>query len=412
MNTDNAHILERQKRGHDIFQRYTIKADGDFFRVPSSKRGHYKVSLKNQTCDCKDFIIRKIKCKHIWASELHYAKNNRKRLPIPAEAKQPPKRKTYPQANWSAYNQSQVREKSEFLYLLHELTKGIETPIQKTGRTRHNFGDLLFALCYKVYSRFSSRRFMCDLQTALADNYIERLPSYNSLIDAFNLPELTPLLHDLIEASSLPLASIEKDFCVDSTAFATSRFYRWYHAKYKDKRLIDKRDWVKAHVISGAATHVVTGIEVTGRYTADANYLPSLVDKTAVNFSMQEVSADKAYSSEANLEAVLRHGATPYIAFKKNATAGAYHYVGETWKNCFHFYAMNQEKFLENYSKRSNIETVFMMVKTKFGDSVRSKTETALVNESLAKFVCHNICCLITSMHELGLKPKFWDKLK
>ncbi|MGC2237087.1 MAG: hypothetical protein WA584_13050 [Pyrinomonadaceae bacterium] len=52
------------------------------------------------------------------------------------------------------------------------------------------------------------------------------------------------------------------------------------------------------------------------------------------------------------------------------------------------------------------------MIKAKFGDSLRSKTETALINETLAKVVCHNICVLITSMHELGLKPKFRENLK
>jgi hypothetical protein len=39
---------------------------------------------------------------------------------------------------------------------------------------------------------------------------------------------------------------------------------------------------------------------------------------------------------------------------------------------------------------------------------LRSKTRTAQINEALCKVLCHNICCLIQSMVELGLKPKFW----
>jgi hypothetical protein len=39
------------------------------------------------------------------------------------------------------------------------------------------------------------------------------------------------------------------------------------------------------------------------------------------------------------------------------------------------------------------------MVKAKFGDSVRSKTDTAMRNEVLAKILCHNICCLISAMY-------------
>lgn len=48
------------------------------------------------------------------------------------------------------------------------------------------------------------------------------------------------------------------------------------------------------------------------------------------------------------------------------------------------------------------------MIKAKFGDSLRSKTETAQINEALCKVLCHNLCCLIQSMFELNIKPEFW----
>jgi len=49
------------------------------------------------------------------------------------------------------------------------------------------------------------------------------------------------------------------------------------------------------------------------------------------------------------------------------------------------------------------------MVKAKFGDSLRSKTEVAMKNEVLAKLVCHNICCLIQAMYELQIdEAQFW----
>jgi hypothetical protein len=45
------------------------------------------------------------------------------------------------------------------------------------------------------------------------------------------------------------------------------------------------------------------------------------------------------------------------------------------------------------------------MVKRKFGDSLQSKT--AQVNESLAKLLCHNLCCLISTWYELNIAPTF-----
>jgi len=47
------------------------------------------------------------------------------------------------------------------------------------------------------------------------------------------------------------------------------------------------------------------------------------------------------------------------------------------------------------------------MIKSKFGDYVRSKEWTAQVNEVLLKVLCHNICVVIQEMYELGISPQF-----
>jgi hypothetical protein len=49
------------------------------------------------------------------------------------------------------------------------------------------------------------------------------------------------------------------------------------------------------------------------------------------------------------------------------------------------------------------------MMKSKFGDSLRSKTDTAMVNETLCKVLCHNLVVLIHEMYELGIDPVFWQ---
>ena len=75
----------------------------------------------------------------------------------------------------------------------------------------------------------------------------------------------------------------------------------------------------------------------------------------------------------------------------------------------FHYFKFNEQEFMGHYHKRSNVESTFSMVKAKFRDHVRSKTDTGMINEVLAKFVCHNICCLIHALFELGIESKFWE---
>ena len=63
-----------------------------------------------------------------------------------------------------------------------------------------------------------------------------------------------------------------------------------------------------------------------------------------------------------------------------------------------------------HYHKRSNVESTFSMIKRKFGDSLRRKTDTAQVNETLAKVLCHNLVVLIHEMYELGIEPTFFQQ--
>jgi len=77
------------------------------------------------------------------------------------------------------------------------------------------------------------------------------------------------------------------------------------------------------------------------------------------------------------------------------------------WKKMYHYFMMNNEEYLEHYHLRSNCESTVNMIKSKFSDKVRSKKWTAQVNEILCKVICHNICCVIMEMNELGIKSNF-----
>lgn len=115
------------------------------------------------------------------------------------------------------------------------------------------------------------------------------------------------------------------------------------------------------------------------------------------------MTADKAYSTRRNLELVGSAGATPYIPFKSNARATKD--GSEAWERLFYYYQFRRAEFLEYYHRRSNVESTFNMIKAKFGAAVRSKSDVAQINELLCKVLCHNICCIIQSMHELGIEP-------
>ena len=77
------------------------------------------------------------------------------------------------------------------------------------------------------------------------------------------------------------------------------------------------------------------------------------------------------------------------------------------WTEMYHYFMYTREEFLTHYHKRSNVETAFSMIKTKFGDAVRSKSDIGQLNEVLCKELCHNLCVIMQAIHELGIEPIF-----
>jgi transposase len=373
--------------------------------VPSqSGSGKYRVekTLFGFTCTCEDYQLRSKDCKHIIAARLVLERDGAGKAP-PLDTSAVPKRPTYAQ-NWPAYNLAQTEEKHRLQVLLHDLCQGVpDLPPAKTGRKPHRARDAVFAMALKVYSTFSERRFSCDLQDAHAAGYLTRPVPGMKLHSFFDNAALTPILYDLIVRSSRPLAAVETSFAVDSSGFSVSRFIRWHDEKYGTSR--SGRDWVKAHIICGTTTNVVTAVRIEGRDAADCPQFKPLLEKTAEGFRVGEVSADKAYLSVENVEAVVAVGGEAFIAPKSNTTGGA----GGLFGKMVGYYQFRRDEFLQHYHKRSNVESTFSMVKAKFRDHVRSKTDAAMRNEVLCKILCHNLCCLIQSQCELGIEPVFWQ---
>lgn len=315
-------------------------------------------------------------------------------------------RVTYAQ-NWPAYNDAQVHEKERFQVLLRDLCSGVPTvPHKGAGRPRMPLSDVVFGNAMKVYTTQSGRRASTDIRGCAAAGMMTKAAHYNTLFKYMEDPELTPVLSTLIEQAAMPLRGVESCFAVDSTGFANSTYVRWFDEKYGQERSL--KTWVKAHVMCGVKTHVVTSAIVTPMNGADCPQFKTLVENTSRNFKIVEVSADKAYLSRENVAAVDALGAAPYIPFKIGTGEGveirgmpAKHQ--KLWARLYHGFQYDRDRFLAHYHKRSNVESVFSMIKAKFGSAVRSTSPIAQLNEALVKVLCHNVVVLVGAVAELGL---------
>ena len=394
--------MNREERGKLLCETRNVKKTPRGWRVQSQTNHSIDYTIQYRKdepkCTCPDCEIAKKKCKHIYAVEFYIKKQ------IDEEGKITTTKGikvTYGQ-KWSAYDKSQTNEKLTFMKLLNDLCSYAEQPTYEFGRPKLPVQDLLFSSVMKVYTTFSLRRFMSDIKIAKDYELIDYVPCFSSVGHFMQREDITPILKNLIKLSSLPLKEIETDVTIDSSGFSTSRFGRWFDHKYgKD---VIYRIWIKAHVLSGVKTNIILNCEVTEGRGADCPQLAPLLKGVEKRFDIKEVSCDRAYSSKENLEFIGDMGAIPYIPFKSNVAGKTGNHI---WKKMYHYYLYKHDEFLEHYHKRSNAETVFHMIKTKFKDNLRSKTTTAMVNELLLKVLCHNICVIIQETNELGITSEF-----
>ena len=396
----------RKLRGALIAGVAKIRKNKLGYSVPSaSGNGSYVVSVDDGGfCTCPDFELRKAPCKHVYSVEYLIRREEHSDGTIQETRAV---RVTYKQ-DWPKYNAAQENEGDHFLVLLRELCDTVEQPEYNFGRPRLPLSDAIFGMAVKVYSTMSGRRAMSDIRSAEAKGLLDNAPSVASCWRYMEKEELTPVLEELIQRSASPLASLESHFSADSSGFASKTYVRWFDKKWGKE--VKEAKWVKAHIMSGALTNIITAARVTEEASNDSPHLIPFLNTTAANFNVEEVSGDKAYLSKRNLRAIEGAGATALIPFKTNSVPFTpKHKRDRVWERAFYFFNLHREEFLNRYHQRSNVESTFGAIKAKLGASLRSKTPTAMVNETLCKILAHNITVLIAAMYEFGISPEFFD---
>jgi len=400
----------REERGRQLASTAQIRRVGRRWAVPSqtSASERYLVDVEGATCTCPDYELhgqsRQRQCKHqhavlfwiAWGRDVGEDGSVTETVTL--------KRKTYPRP-WRQVNAAAVHEREYVERLLAALCAGIPQPARKPGPGRKPLpiADLVFACVLKVFLAMSNRRAQSDLRESAARGNVRTVGHFNAISDFLAEPSSTEILTSLVEQSAAPLCMIENgQYAIDSTGFSTVTYDRWFDQKHG--KLNARHEWVKLHVMVGTVTKAITSARVTSE--GDCPQLPALFERTRAHHDVREVSADKAYSSVDNHNVLETFGVEVFIPFKVNAVVNP---RAPVWSRHLVEFQLHQERFLEHYHRRSNVETVFAMMKARFGASVASRLPTARANETLARCIAHNLVCVTRSIFIAGLAPVFWQ---
>ena len=316
---------------------------------------------------------------------------------------QTPKKPTY-QRDWKAYNQGQYNEYTYFNAYVSSLAATVEEPPRekKAGRKPIPFRDLLTCAIILSYRGLSGRRAQGVIQELYDNGYIDTAPSPTVIWRFMDYENLSEILRVLIQISATPAIAAETRLAIDASGFRTTSYSDWFGEKHGYEKV---NEWIKLHAIVGVETNVIANAYVTDGHTHDNKMFKPLVEEVVQQFTVTEVSADKGYLARDNFNLCKDYGIRLFVPFKTSSTPAA-RGSGE-WTKMYYYALENPEEFKKHYHKRSNVETVFHMMKATGQETIRSRKFRTQSNELYCKVICHNIRMLIMLNATQGLEPEF-----
>lgn len=329
--------------------------------------------------------------------------------------------------DWSAYNGAQTHEATEvkaILGRLSDLISAVAAPIQgprRRGGQPYPLGKVFFVCVEKVYSGLSSRRHEGALRMSAQQGFVRNAPLWTpdgfdfgpvagstpTFIPQFNTVErylrckwLTPLLLESVTLTARPLREVEHVFAVDGTGWSTRWYDRWLDGKEAPES--ERQQWVKLHLVVGVKSNIIARAAISPGNHHDSPYYKGLITETAEHFDVQRVLADLGYSSWGNNGLGGELGFDVRIPFKSNTRPPADD--GSEWSANLRLFLDDNERFMEEYHLRSNVESTNGAVKATHPQKLRCKSFDAQVNEALAILIAYNIRVIAREVWVRGLE--------
>jgi len=304
---------------------------------------------------------------------------------------------------------------------------------KKTNRSLIKFVKVLFLLFEiigfpKQFSKYSNRIFsnwqlfallIVRAKTKLSPEDLteQLLPGNTGLLNALGLA-IIPSASALRKFASrlrakwghiaiggcAALAGLKEVICgIDGTGHSKLKGSRHYY-KRTGKRA-KKKDYVKVVGLDDLTTQLVLAVRIRKKARHDNVDFKPTVNRAARIVTLDTVTGDKGFDAQKNHEVVHKHGAL-LITPLKNKDVPIHRTKGIDRKKLKRYFPKKK------YHKRSKKETVWSVVKQKFGDAVTSLKFHMQKIELLCRYLAYNIDRILTLQKKSKIMSLFSDELK
>jgi IS5 family transposase len=233
---------------------------------------------------------------------------------------------------------------------------------------------------------------------------LKKLPHFTTINKFLKRISLTFL--NVILQKTLNMFRIQGIVAIDSTSFSSSNSSRHYSMiSYRYKKHVWKNSYMKNSLCIDVETQAVITDIPRNRYSHDINDAEALLKRTRKIVKMKTVLADKGYDSE-ELHRFIRHElkAESVIPLR----------VRKRKRKLKRFRRKMQFLDKKLYNKRSLVETVFSVMKRRFGDILYSRSLMRKKKELKLVCIVYNVhrymkmCCLLVRISTQLFKRKVY----
>lgn len=306
--------------------------------------------------------------------------------------------------------ESQVKSiliKQATIILLSIFTLLPEENKNRKGIKPYDYRIILTLCILRIFLRKTYSDYEIEMRTnTLISNLLglENLPSKSTIhrgMKKLNMNLLYELNYLLIKNQLKRILNI----IVDASGIRTDKRSTWFCLRIKKE--ISKRDCDKLHIAICADLLLILNWRITDWKKHDCPFFRILLKPFKI---LGMVFADMGYLSRANFQLCMDKKGCAFIPFKKNSRGGsrgssAWKFAFNLWKKCKWIY--------ENiYHQRSKVESVFSVIKKRFGDKVSCKSAIMRRKEIALRLIAYNLRILICYQYANEHNLPLWVRAK
>lgn len=269
---------------------------------------------------------------------------------------------------------------SEYLKFIDEaieLSKRIPKYFSKFSNKIFDNHQKLVLLVLKQKLRKTYRDFVELLKITHIPLYLglKRIPNHTTLVKFAK--QVKSMLNLLLNIRTV------KNVAVDATGFELDTKSYYYQTKWHSDRRQKAKNYMKLSLSVDTDKLLILKHKIRKKFRNDTIDFPIVLKDIQADY----VFADKGYDSKKNRQFVKNKlNAIPIIPVRGHTNFYGY---------------LKQHKKIDGskYHQRSKVETVFSMIKKKYGSTLLGKSDSSQKSELLIKLIVHNIDRLITSIY-------------